>query len=130
MAMAPKQPEPPEGGTQSQGHLAALPGCSVLEQPAHGCSQIVMFPFQLLEPYTLLSTIPVLGCLLCKLQVVHRMSVPGRFSLAARCQTLQPILADRLQQEEAWFRLLLHLLQQTLVNERGHALQHVHRLVP
>src|SRR5579884_1883656 len=78
MTMALIQPEPPQGRTQAQGHLEALPGFSVLEQPAHCRSQVVMFPFQPVEPCVLLSSEPVLRCLLCKLQVVHCMRMPSR----------------------------------------------------
>src|SRR5690349_18198480 len=44
-------------------------------------------------------------------------------------QTLQPKLADRLQHEQAWLLpLLLRLLQQTLVQQRGNSLDYLHRL--
>ena len=59
------------------------------------------------------------------------MRLARRFRFPGLRQALEPILADRLEQDEAGLFLpLLHcLLHQVLVEEGGHALQHVHRLI-
>ena len=59
------------------------------------------------------------------------MRLACRFRFPGLRQALLPILADRLEQDEAGFFLpLLHcLVHQVLVEEGGHALQHVHRLI-
>src|SRR5436190_995992 len=52
------------------------------------------------------------------------MSLSSDFYLPARRENLQPILADRLQHQEAWpLAFLLGLLQQALVDKRGHCIQ-------
>src|SRR2546425_6457328 len=52
------------------------------------------------------------------------MSLASDFLLPARRENLQPILADRLQHQEAWLlAFLLDLLQQALVDKRGDCIQ-------
>src|SRR5438128_9809957 len=52
------------------------------------------------------------------------MSLSSDFHLPARRENLQPILADRLQHQEAWLlAFLLGLLQQALVDKRRHCIQ-------
>src|SRR5207253_8376476 len=52
------------------------------------------------------------------------MSLSSDFYLPARRENLQPILADRLQHQEVWLlAFLLGLLQQALVDKRGHCIQ-------
>ena len=52
------------------------------------------------------------------------MSQSSAFHLPARHENLQPILADRLQHQEAWLlAFLLGLLQQALVDKRRHCIQ-------
>src|SRR5947209_17633170 len=54
------------------------------------------------------------------------MSLSSDFHLPARRENLQPILADRLQHQEAWFlAFLLGLLQQAFVDKRSNALQYL-----
>src|SRR2546425_3784282 len=53
------------------------------------------------------------------------MSLSSDFHLPARRENLQPILADRLQHQEAWLlAFLLGLLQQALVDKGGHCIQY------
>src|SRR2546423_1965755 len=52
------------------------------------------------------------------------MRLPGGLHLSGRLERFQPILTDRLQHHRAGLLALLPRgLQQTLVGERGHALQ-------
>src|ERR1700694_2947844 len=52
------------------------------------------------------------------------------FHFATGSESLQPIFAHRLQHQEAWYLpFLLRLPQQTLIEERGHALQDCFRSI-
>src|SRR5579864_1690404 len=57
------------------------------------------------------------------------MRSPGGFFFPPGCEYLQTILTDRFQHQEArlltFFPCLLHAFQQTLVNERGYAVQYL-----
>src|SRR5438270_13530764 len=54
------------------------------------------------------------------------MPLPCRLHLPIHLQALQPILADRLQHQEAWLlAFLLGLLQQAFVDKRSNALQYL-----
>src|SRR5436305_6767327 len=89
-----------------------------------------MFPLQSLQPHSLLWTIELLLRLLSQYQVVLRVSESGELGLSTLYKCLQPILADRLQQHQAGLvPLLLSLLQQALVDEGSHTIQHDSRSV-
>src|SRR5207247_8669548 len=53
------------------------------------------------------------------------MRLPSGLQLPMCDESLHPVLADRLQHPQAWLlSLLLGLLQQALVDERGDPVQH------
>src|SRR6266567_3417819 len=77
-----------------------------------------------LQPYRLPWTCEFRLSLLRKPHIIQSMSLSSAFHLPARRENLQPILADRLQHQEAWLlAFLLGLLQQALVDKRGHCIQ-------
>src|ERR1051326_2866600 len=58
------------------------------------------------------------------------MSLPGSLHFAARGQAFQSVLSNSFQHHEAWFApLVLDLLQQTLVDERGYSIEDLRRTV-
>src|SRR5947209_10675160 len=120
-------PEPHQRCRQSQSQLVALPGLllsCLLQRPLQGRSQIVILSLEALQPHGLLRTNEFWLRRFRQRQVVGSMSLPCDFHLSARCQSRQPILANRLEHHEAGLLTFpLRLLQQALVNERGHSLQ-------
>src|SRR5260370_14918480 len=84
-----------------------------------------MLPLQAVQPHALPGTPGLSLRSLCKSQVVERMGTPGACHLPTRVESLQPILADRLQHQQARLPLLFRLAQQALVNERRHPIQEV-----
>ena len=53
------------------------------------------------------------------------MSLSDDLHFPGRIERLQPVLTDRLQHHKVWLlALLLGLLQEAFVNQRGHAIQH------
>ena len=111
----------------------ALPGLllsCLLQRPLQGRSQIVILSLEALQPHGLLRTNEFWLRRFRQRQVVGSMSLPCDFHLSARCQSRQPILANRLEHHEAGLLTFpLRLLQQALVNERSHAIQNRYRLV-
>src|SRR6266702_3187441 len=84
-----------------------------------------MLPLYPLQPYRLPWTCEFRLSLLRKPQIIQSMSPSSDFHLPARRENLQPILADRLQHQEAWLLAFpLGLLQQALVDKRGHYIQY------
>src|SRR6266566_1574444 len=85
-----------------------------------------MLLLQALQPYRLPWTCEFRLSLLRQRQIIQSMSLSSDFHLPARRENLQPILADRLQHQEAWFlAFLLGLLQQAFVDKRSNALQYL-----
>src|SRR6266566_8965791 len=85
-----------------------------------------MLALQSLHPRALLWAIEFRLCLLNQVQVVGSVSLPGGLQLLTRGESLQPVLADRLEHQQPWFLpLLLGLLHQVFVDERGDPVQHV-----
>src|SRR6266700_8397803 len=66
-------------------------------------------------------------CLLSHMQIVGCVCLLCCCQLSRCLQALASIFADGLQQLEAWLLLLLlGLLDQALVQERGHSFQYIH----
>src|SRR6266702_1814356 len=85
-----------------------------------------MLPLYPLQPYRLPWTCEFRLSLLRKPHIIQSMSLSSAFHLPARRENLQPILADRLQHQEAWLlAFLLGLLQQALVEKRSNALPYL-----
>src|SRR5260370_9175953 len=84
-----------------------------------------MLPLQSLQPHGLLWASEFWLRLLRKPQVVQGMRLPGRLHLPRRLESLQAVLADCFQHDEAWLlTLLFSLLQQTLVEEGRDSFKH------
>src|SRR3989442_3425571 len=84
-----------------------------------------MLVLQSSYPYCLVGTVKFRLGLFGQSQEVVSMRHSGPFQFSARSQPLQPKLADRLKHHEArLLGFLLRLLEQALVNERGHGIQH------
>src|SRR6266700_68161 len=90
-----------------------------------------MFSLQALQPHARLRACELPFCFLCQWQVICSLRLSYQLHLSVHGQAFQAVFADRLQHHETWLRsLLLCLLQQALIDERGNSIQGLPRIVP
>src|SRR5438270_6443041 len=83
-----------------------------------------MLLLQPLKPHRLLWSFPLLFCCFSQRQIIRSVGLACGLHLPVCDERVSPILAHGLQRHEAWLHcLLLALQQQTLVDERGDAIQ-------
>src|SRR5205823_2242422 len=120
-------PEVKQGTTQAQGHLV----CMLLQHPLQSSAQVGILAFQPLQPYGLLCALKVRLGLLCQSQIIFCMDLPSHLQLLVDAKCLQAILPNRLMQQQAWFIItLLALIEQVLIEQRRHPVQHLCALAP
>ncbi|HEX6553433.1 MAG TPA: hypothetical protein VF026_11780 [Ktedonobacteraceae bacterium] len=82
--------------------------------------------FQLGHQARLLGPVQMWCGLLSKPEIIRRMRRADRLPFPTLLQALPPVLADRLQHEQAWLTAgLLHLAQQVILQQHTHPIQDV-----
>src|SRR5687768_14517285 len=119
-------PEPPQRGSDSQTRL----GPASLLQPPERRAEVVMLGAKSVQPGNLIRAGQLrLGCLRQGQEIVGVRAMHG-VGITCRVETLQPVLADRLQHREA--RLAVDAIlrsQQTLLRQRVETVEDVERQI-
>jgi hypothetical protein len=99
--------------------------CPLQEKTERG-PQVLLFHSQLCHPASLLGPTQLGFGLLGERQVVGRVRGLSRFQFRHVGQALQAELADRVQQQQAWFAIeLIHLAHEVVLQQHAQPIQDI-----